>query len=577
MSKPSLADYFRGGVLRVRQAASDECHAMPIYRSVVFSGSAPLLQKPWPERPFTPNPALGEEIAGGLFTLAGKRLFFSNISDAWTKPTPSRAFASALHRFCWLQDLAAFEAHEGIAEIARTHVDTWIGQYGRWNRFAWNPAITAERCLAWLGASHFLFSGDAVATSTRLDSLGKQLRHLKSVASVCQTGETRLWVAIALSSAGTCLFGMKGLQKTGLTLLEKELSQQILPDGGHISRNPETAARVLLELEALRTLLKQHEAIEPPFLAKTIQKLQPFVGFCTLMNGDLALFNGGGVGDKAAIRRALPAKVKNETPFLLAPHSRYQRLQTRRSVLLFDCGGAPDRLYSQDAHAGALSFVFGTRAENLIVNCGWSNCLGAQWRTPSRTSAAHSTLVIDDVSSSRIPVKGLTTSLLGPILFDREEPMTARRNEDDGGVWLTASHREYVGRYGLQHNRRLYLNREGTDLRGEDCLEHPIGMEKSRDLQPIPFTVRFHLHPEVRASISRSASDVLLLPPGGKGWRFRTDAGPLSLEPSVYLGDGAPPRRSLQIVITGAADPNGIGQEPSNRVRWSLRQITPGN
>ena len=110
-------------------------------------------------------------------------------------------------------------------------------------------------------------------------------------------------------------------------------------------------------------------------------------------------------------------------------------------------------------------------------------------------------------------------------------------------------------------------------MRGEDTLERPVGLGKTRDLQPIPFSIRFHLHTDTRVSLARNNSSVLILLPNGEGWRFRCDIGSISLEPSVYLGSGAPPRRSKQIVLNGAADPNGIGQEASNRIRWSLRRI----
>ncbi|MCF6291968.1 MAG: heparinase II/III family protein [Robiginitomaculum sp.] len=574
MAKPTLANYIEGAVLRLRQAASDELHATPLYRAVVFSGSAPLLHKPWPSRPENPSLEQGEEIAGGLLYLAGRKLNFENVPEAWSKSTPSRTFAISLHSFGWLSSLSQFEQkQQQLPVLTKYHVDTWIEQFGSWNRFAWGAEITAKRCLAWLGQSMALFSGDAIATSTRLDSLGKQLRHLKSVANICEAGETKLWVAICLATAGTCLFGMKGLQKTGLAMLQVELDRQILTDGGHIGRNPEVAALLLFELDALAKLLDQHNTPPPIFIRKTRDKLLPFVRFCTMMNGSLAVFNGGSCGDKTAIHHALSAIDEKKSPFLIAPHSGYHRLQTRRSTLILDCGKMPPITYSRNAHAGALSFEFGTRAGTIITNCGWSQDLGEKWRDPSRTSAAHSTLVIDDVSSSYIYPKGPTASLLGTIAYNKEQTLQARRNEEESGVWLTASHQEYLSRYGLQHNRRLFLSTNGDDLRGEDTLERPVGLGKTADLRPIPFSIRFHLHTDTRVSLARNNSSVLILLPNGEGWRFRCDIGSISLEPSVYLGSGAPPRRSKQIVLNGAADPNGTGQETSNRGRWSLRRI----
>jgi len=575
MSKPKLADYLSGSLLRLRQAASDELHAMSVYRALAFSGPAPLLQKPWPKRPKTPNQQFGETIANGVLQLAGKQINFTNIQDLWADPSPTRSFARSLHEFSWMSDLLSIKDKHKAKNLARQHVDAWIENYGAWNRFAWSKEITAERCLTWLAASKELFSGDAVAASTRLDALGRQLRHLKSIIRVCEAGETRLWIAIALATAGTCLYGMRVWQKTGLTLLESELKVQILPDGGHIGRNPEVATRLLFELIALESLLKEYDQIRPVFFQQVKDRLLPFVRFATMTNGELAPFNGGGVGDKTLLYQQVQAADSNQKPFLIAPHSGYHRLQGNASSLILDCGNLTPVTYSRNAHAGSLSFVFGTKAGALVTNCGWSSTIGDKWRGPSRTSAAHSTLIIDDVSSSRISTNHLATTILGPVVYDRETPVAVRRTEEEEGVWLTASHLEYVSRYGLQHNRRLFLQRTGNDLRGEDSLERPSGLKKTKNLQPIPFTIRFHLHPEVRASASRDGASVLLLLPNGEGWRFVCDCGTLTLEPSVYLAAGSPPKRSSQICVLGAADPNGIGEEPTNKICWSFHKIEP--
>ncbi|VAV86733.1 Heparinase II/III-like [hydrothermal vent metagenome] len=573
MSKPTLAQYGSSGLYHFRQAISDEFHAMPLYRALVFSGPAPLLRKPWPERPATPERRRGEDIASGLFQLAGKRLVFKNVEQAWSQATPSRAFAVALHEFRWLHDLANFEDDAQTAQLAREHVDIWIEKFGTWNRFAWNRTITAERCLSWLGSARFLFSGDAVSTSTRLICLGRQIRHLKSIISVCEQGDSRIWIALALTTAGTCLHGMEKYKNTGLDLLKTELKKQILPDGGHISRNPEIAARILSELETLSALLEQHDIYVPPFIRQTLDRLNPFIRFCLLPNGELAPFHGGGNGDSLATQQALSMDQITSKSFVLAPYSRYHRVQSARTTLLFDSGGAPVLSYASNANASALSFVFASQAGCLVTNCGWSAELAEKWRHPSRTSAAHSTLIIDDVSSSKLLDNSLHAKILGSALIDREEPITARRVEEDSGVWLNGSHQEYVSRYGLQYNRRLFLDKSGTDLRGEDTLERPIGMEKTTDLQPISFAIRFHLHPLVQASVSRDRKSVLLRLQTGEGWQFRCDQSQLALEPSVYLAAGAPPKRNSQIVLYGAADPNGTGQETSNRVRWSIRKI----
>ena len=117
------------------------------------------------------------------------------------------------------------------------------------------------------------------------------------------------------------------------------------------------------------------------------------------------------------------------------------------------------------------------------------------------------------------------------------------RHESDGNFWLDAELVDYGGIAGLSHQRRLYLSASGGNLRGEDNIS---GRRQHR------FVVRFHLHPSVTASLAQNEESVLLRLRDGEGWRFRAEGGALGLQESVYLGFRGRPRRTSQIVITGA-------------------------
>jgi uncharacterized heparinase superfamily protein len=112
------------------------------------------------------------------------------------------------------------------------------------------------------------------------------------------------------------------------------------------------------------------------------------------------------------------------------------------------------------------------------------------------------------------------------------------------------------------HRRRLYLAADGADLRGEDRLD-----PYRRSARGAPFAVRFHLHPEVRASLAQGGDAALLRLPKGGGWELRAGGARLSLEPSIYLGRGGEIRRCQQVVLSGHCDAQGM------KVKWALRRI----
>jgi uncharacterized heparinase superfamily protein len=96
----------------------------------------------------------------------------------------------------------------------------------------------------------------------------------------------------------------------------------------------------------------------------------------------------------------------------------------------------------------------------------------------------------------------------------------------------------------------------GEDVRGEDAVEAA---------SPQPFSVRFHLHPNVTASLQQDGEAVLLRLPTAGGWRLRADGARISLEESVYLGGGEP-RRSEQVVLTGYTD-------GPQHVKWAITKV----
>ena len=85
-------------------------------------------------------------------------------------------------------------------------------------------------------------------------------------------------------------------------------------------------------------------------------------------------------------------------------------------------------------------------------------------------------------------------------------------------------------------------------------------------LKGVPFEIRFHLHPDVDATVDLGGAAISMALKSGEIWVFRHDGiHKLSLEPSVYLErNRLKPRASLQILLSGRA----MGH--ATRVRWSL-------
>ena len=185
--------------------------------------------------------------------------------------------------------------------------------------------------------------------------------------------------------------------------------------------------------------------------------------------------------------------------------------------------------------------------ERLIVNCGAFPAGPPEWRDATRATAAHSTLTVNDVNSSELKPDGLGR---------RPEEVKVQRQEANGAHWLEAHHDGWRRLFGAIHLRRLYVAESGEDIRGEDVIEAET---------PQPFTLRFHLHPDVIASLQQDKEAVLLRLRSGAGWRLRADGAQMSLEESIYLG-GPEPRRTEQVVLTGT-------QDGPQHVKWAISKV----
>jgi uncharacterized heparinase superfamily protein len=144
----------------------------------------------------------------------------------------------------------------------------------------------------------------------------------------------------------------------------------------------------------------------------------------------------------------------------------------------------------------------------------------------------------------------------------------------EGSQKLELSHDGWRVDLGLTHARIIELSNDGRALAGEDILTTlSPGDERAFDtmmattsLQGAPFSIRFHLHPDVDASVDMGGTAISLALKSGEVWIFRHDGkARLTLEPSIYLEKGRlKPRSCDQVVLSGRA----IAY--ATRVRWSL-------
>ncbi len=496
----------------------------------------------------------------GRYELAGHAVRAVN-QPPWEAAAPSVLFEAELHAFEWLRD---FRAADGptARKHARDLIKAWSERHGQWHALAWRPDILSRRLVVWLGAASFLLADADLTFEPEFRALiSKQARHLRHSARFTAPGPARIEAGMGLVIAASCLRGAEGWRRYGLDFLEREIDQQVLADGGHVTRNPTALFRSLKALISVRAALTGlHQEVPPPIM-NAIDRMTPLLRFFRHGDGGLALFNGSFEDAGKTVGAAVKlGEVAGKAP-QRAPYTGYESLAAGRTLVLIDTGSAtPEPPFDGDAHAGPLAFEMSVGRERMIVNCGAFAGPDAAWHEACHATAAHSTLVIDD-RSAHVPA-----GPMGP----RGEVL---HGEEEGGTWIDLRHDGYVRDFGVIHHRRFHLADDGQELACEDIIA-PSGAVHAgggaRDRVGKPFALRFHLHPQVQASLVREGEEVLLRLGNGEGWLFKAMGGRISLEESVYMGRPGEMRRTEQIVVSAQLDRDGA------RLPWRFARMNPG-
>ncbi|MGB6535265.1 MAG: heparinase II/III family protein [Xanthobacteraceae bacterium] len=516
----------------------------------------------------TADATRASEIYAGRFAFAGKVVIGDGRSIFEMEP-PSDEWAAELLGFGWLRHLRAVESTITRAN-GRALVEEWIVLHGSWHQLAWRPDVLSRRIISWLSqATLVLQDADAMFYRRFLRSLTRQVRHVRRIVGDAYQGVAHLQAIIALTEAALCVGGQGRRVKSTTEQLRRELQCEILPDGGHISRDPGAIIDLLLELLPLRQCYGSRNIAPPPALLNAIDRMMPMLRFFCHSDGSFARFNGMGPTSADLLLTLLAYDEAQGAPLSNASHSGYQRLEAGGAVLIMDVGRAPPLKMSLQAHAGCLAVEFSTPAHNLlIVNCGMPPTARENWRQLARATPAHSTATLNDTSSASFATSAIVRRVLGGApTFGGPSRIVVTREDRPEALTVRANHDGYAERFGIVHERTLALASDGRRLEGEDVFlsaGDSAQLSTTRD----SYAVRFHLHPAVKATRLTDGRGAMLVAADKEVWNFTVRDGRVELEDSVYLAAAEGPRRTVQLVVYGHA-------RDTPRVAWNLQQAVP--
>jgi uncharacterized heparinase superfamily protein len=498
-------------------------------------------------RPIIPlvlgNPDLGRQIYRNRFVLAGQPIS-GGTQSIFAKPVLDPAWLIDLHGFAWLAHLEAAGSAMHRA-YARTLVLDWMTEARTLPNEAKLPDVAAVRLMALVRHAPFLLKGAAAAFEEKF------LRLIARETAQMAHEPGRIEQALALAYAVTAFESSTTFRAHAYERLETAIGEQILPDGGHVSRNPATLLKLLLDLVPLRSAIIAAREPLPQRLNAGLERMLPMLRFFSHGDDGLAVIQGVADPSVREVRAVFGQDTTLGRPVSLAAYSGFSRMAHGGAVVITDFG-------SDGACSGPLAFEFSDGPSRIVVNCGLPADGSKRWIYAASGPAAHNTLSLDSYPAERTqgPLAWLTRGL--------RKGKDEQRGVSETGSFGTLFRGATVLGGNLLFERDLYLAAAGDDFRGADRLIRNGASDPA--LLGLHFVLRFHLHPSVKATLSQDGETVMLVLANRTAWRFAAKGCVIDLTDSVYLAGLPQPRRTQQIVLKGV-----IGRH--DKLHWAFRRL----
>jgi uncharacterized heparinase superfamily protein len=515
-----------------------------------LKGKYPLKLLAVPDDEIPGDPRAGNAIRAGYFLFRGLKQPIEGIDFARLDLPP--AFVDYLHSFRWLRDLAGVASREQAAPVAEAIMRKWLDAHAETpSEPAWRADNAGWRLFFWTAyAPLILSSSDLVYRSLTLNCVARTARHLDRSADKAPLGLPRLVAWGAIVAASMLLPGGAARKLFGEAGLKRAIDSSFHHDGGIISRSPRDQLEGIMLLSMVTAVYDARRETAPTFLHEGLARTVPALQGLIHGDGGLGSWQGAGAIDARTVEAVVRASRVRARPLRQARDWGYQRIAAGQTVIQIDAAPPPVARLAEAGCASTGAIEISDGAHRLIVNCGGAGLEGAwvprELAQGLRTTAAHSTLVLDDCNSTALLPDGTLGRGVTEVELNRQELETGSR--------IDLSHDGYVRRLGYVHRRLMLVSGDGKEIRGEDML---TPAERRRKPAKLPVLLRFHLAPGVEPTLTADNMGALLRIELGALWQFRAGAGLLSVEESLWVDGDGRPHATRQLVVTAEALPGG--------------------
>ena len=471
------------------------------------------------------------------------------ISEIWEKKINYKDLKK-LHSFYWFFTIDL----KSSKKITHSIIQNWIEKNQNYSSDIWEINTLSKRIISWIANSQLTYEDTSEEYKIIFNkTILKQVNHLINEINRSEIVDDKMIGCTAIILTGLSYNHEKFLTY-GLNLLKKIINTSFDNEYFPKSRNIRQLVFYLKYFILIRELLKESLNEIPDYLDEIIFYIGKAYTFSWSSIKESLLFNGNHDSDLSDFDKYLSLyKYK----FISDKHELggYSILKNKNIIIAMDVGSTPDKKYSENYQSGPLSFEAIYKGNKIICNSGYFQNQNNKLNNISRSTVAHSTLILNNKSATTFKKKNRKT-ILDNGLKSFNNNIVFEKN-----FWsIKASHNGYQKEFGTIHERTLEFFPESNKILGKDKLI------KKKNYISASFEIRFHLMPNTKVTKIQDNRTVLI-ELENSGWRFFTNDGLIDVETGLYFGKKNTYSENQNIFISGNT------QKDDQIIEWEISKI----
>ncbi len=456
-----------------------------------------------------------------------------------------------LNNFFWFFSLDL----KSSKNTTQTIIKNWISNNTKYQKKSWEFNLTAKRIISWLSNHQLTYEDSNQEYRSIFDHMiQKQTNHLLNEIKNPKEVENKMIGCAAIILTGLAYKNEKLYLDSGLNLLKNIIKSSLDNQGFPRSRNIRELIFYLKYFIIIREWFKESQSLIPEFIDETIYYLGSSYSFVWQNIKKDIFFNGNYSSENKEFDQYLKRFGYNFKS-QINEIGGYTILKNKKIILAADIGSSPNKNFSNDYQAGALSFEIFSNDKKLISNAGYYSDRLNKFNKLSRSTALHCALTIEDYSSCNFITQQKN------LIIDKGLKVSKKNIVFENNYWkISATHDGYLIKFGTICEREIEFYPEQMKFIGHDKL-----LRKTPNKE-IKFDIRFHLDPNSKVMKTQDNKSILI-EIDEEGWKFSCDNFDINIDNGLYFGNKNSYKENQNIFISG------MNNEKEQVIKWEISKL----